>query len=98
MSKVTFEQFKIYLVISGVVPGCDSLALEEHTFCIENCRENFGDNVTRFFMDCFMPEGKPVCPGIEDSLSHYSFTPETWEELENDWKESHMDEHSETRV
>lgn len=85
---MNFHTLRDYLCTCGVFPDSPTLTLDQYTRVVENARENFGDKVAAFLMDCFMPEGEPVEPGYEDSLSHYSFTPTSWAELEKDWTES----------
>lgn len=82
---LTFDEVATYLTNNGVTPGCDSLTLDAYTKVIERARELWGDDVAQWLMDCFMPEGEPVEPGYEDSLSHYFFQCSTWKELEPEW-------------
>ncbi len=71
---------------NSVIVG-NTLELEHYTRLIERARDVWGDDVAAFLMDCFMPEGEPILPGIEDSLSHYTFNPTDWDELKLEWEE-----------
>ena len=76
-----------WMLHSGIGPGCDDLVFEEYVLCMENARKVFGDKFCSFLQDCFTPHGKPVNPGIEDSLSLYSFNVNSWAEFEDSWEE-----------
>jgi hypothetical protein len=84
----TFDGIKQHLLAANVSPGSGSLELRAYEKIVQSAGETWGHSVEAFLMDCFMPEGEPVHPGFEDSLSHYSFEPASWEELEQQWKES----------
>ena len=63
------------------------ITLAELTQVIESGAEVFGEGATAFLMDCFSPEGEPIEPGYEDSLSHYRFDCcEDLNDLETVWQ------------
>ena len=84
---ITFQHIQDHLVAKYDLTAL--LTLQQYVDVVEGARRIWGDDVAAFIMDCFMPEGEPVEPGYEDSLSHYSFQP-TWLELEEEWNQSDL--------
>lgn len=59
----------------------EPLTLEQYSNMLRDVKHMFGDDVTMYIQDCFIPTGEPVDPGYEDSLSHYVFNYDTWEDF-----------------
>lgn len=83
---VSCKDIQEFLTECGVVPGCNSIELDKYVKLIDAAKSKFGDDVSASLMDFFMPEGEPIEPGYEDSLSHYQFTCNTWDEFEQEWE------------
>ncbi len=83
-----FGQLKDLLISSGAEIGAGPITLEAYTALVGKVEHQFGEHAASFVKDCFMPEGEPIEPGFEDSLSHYRFFSDNWEEVERDWIDS----------
>lgn len=85
MKDFPFNKLRAFLESHGITPG---VTLEHTKFfpMLEAAQEVGGDDLQAWIMDCFMPEGEPIEPGYEESMSHYYFCPESWEELQADWE------------
>jgi len=81
---VTIQEF---FTEHNIVPNT-VITLHKFNKLLNDSKQTFGEDAIRFFMDCFVPEGKTVCPGIEDSMSHYRFDcSEDWDALQRVWEE-----------
>lgn len=87
MNAPTFQQFKAFLIKHGCTPDREALTLDEYTDLVEECKFLYGNEVAQYLKDSFMPEGKAIEPGYEDSLSHYLFHFDKWDDVEKDWNE-----------
>lgn len=84
---MNFHKFQECLMEMGVEPGVQ-ITLETYTEIVKEVKDTFGEEVSSFLMDCFMPEGHVIDPGFEDSYSHYLFDANDWEELEEQFQDS----------
>lgn len=84
LESAAYEKFCAFLENHGINEE-DSYTLEEYTKFVEAFKEEFGEDKEQFFMDCWMPEGEPIAPGIDDSMSHYSFMDVSEEDFNEDW-------------
>ncbi len=82
---MSYRQLREFLTNFGIKPGCRAITLNRMTLVIRTARKWYGPLWARGIYDLFMPSGKVVIPGFEDSLSHYQFMPGTWKELREDW-------------
>ncbi len=83
--RMTFPELKKFLQSFNVVPGV-TITFDKWNRLTDTAFNVWGDEFAAWLMDCFMPEGEAVDPGYEDSMSHYYFNPQSWEELENEWE------------
>jgi hypothetical protein len=84
--RLTFPKLKQFLLTFNVSPGV-TITLDKFDRLTTAAFNGWGEDFGAWLMDCFMPEGDAVEPGYEDSCSHYSFNPQSWEELEKEWNE-----------
>lgn len=67
----------------NVDPGSSddiNLTLLQFELLLAEVKTTLGEDAMTFVQDAFMPNGEPMAPGYEDSLSHYMFVAE-WEEI-----------------
>jgi hypothetical protein len=83
-----FQDLKNFLGNFGVRPGGKqtSLKFERYKLLITTASRWHGVVFGSWLADCFMAYGYAVDPGYEDSSTFFQFTPDTWEELEEDFR------------
>jgi hypothetical protein len=86
----SFAEFCSLLKKMDVVPGIE-VPLDKYQEVILQVKEQFGDSVRAFLMDCFSPMGGPIDPDYDERHSNYQFTDETWEELHLQWNQAFED-------
>jgi hypothetical protein len=80
-----FSQLQKHLTQLGVVPCGPPITLKRLRLLVVTAAKWYGPGIAQCLMSFFMPTGKVIRPGIEDSYSHYLFTMDTWDELQTEW-------------
>lgn len=75
-----------FLISNGIKPGI-TIDFDSRVSLLKKARTQWDDSVAQGLMNLFMPDGEPIAPGFEDSLSHYVFSPVSWEQFEKEWGE-----------
>jgi hypothetical protein len=83
-----FQDLKNFLANFSLRPGGKhtSLNFQQYKLLVTVATKWYGITFGSWLADCFMAYGHAVEPGYEDSDTYFQFTPESWEELEEQFR------------
>lgn len=81
---MTIEEVQRFFRNFGFEPHHEykPIAIKHYELVVKTARRWHGREFAEMVMDCFIPTGRSMAPGYEDSYSHYYFASEVWDELE----------------